>query len=196
MIRPAAADDAGQLARVFVAAWRSGYRGVVADAIIDGLDIDEWTHGFANRLEVGDLTSIVWDEGLGGILGFARFGADPDDRSPTRGYLASLYVDPEASGHGIGTALLTQVIASLAAAGRTEVGLWVFTANEPARTLRARGFHPHRRDHDRSAVGRRAAPLPAHRQLKPHALGDRSTRHRPHVLEIVHRHPPWGSVDP
>ena len=143
MIRPATTGDAGELARVFIAAWRGSYRGVVADAVIDGLDIDGRAQSFADRLSVGDPTSIVWDDGSDGILGFALFGADKDNGSISCGYLASLYVDPAASGHGIGTALLTEAIGQLTAAGRTDVGLWVFAGNQRARKLYERaGFEP------------------------------------------------------
>jgi hypothetical protein len=37
-LRPATEADAPALADVFIAAWRAGYRGVVPDDVIDGLD--------------------------------------------------------------------------------------------------------------------------------------------------------------
>jgi ribosomal protein S18 acetylase RimI-like enzyme len=141
MIRLAVPADAAELARVFVAAWRQGYRGVVAADVLDALDAEEWAGIFAGHLRTGDLTSIVWDEGAGCPLGFAMFGADPDTVSPSDGYLASLYVDPAASGRGIGTALLAAVLESLAECGRGNVSLWVFTENKRARMLYERaGF--------------------------------------------------------
>lgn len=139
VIRSAVPADGGELAKVFVAAWQQGYRGVVAADVLDALDVDEWAGIFAESLRAGDLTSIVWDEGAGAVLGFAIFG--PDTESPTNGYLASLYVDPAASGRGIGMALLAEALESLTTQGRRNVSLWVFTENERARKLYERvGF--------------------------------------------------------
>lgn len=141
MIRSAVPADAGELARVFVAAWQQGYLDVVAADVLDALDIEEWAGVFADLLRIGDLTSIVWANGIEDVLGFAIFGAEPDKNSPTDGYLASLYVDPAASGRGIGTALLAQALESLTVQGRGEVSLWVFAENERGRKLYERaGF--------------------------------------------------------
>ncbi|MET3803281.1 ribosomal protein S18 acetylase RimI-like enzyme [Nakamurella sp. UYEF19] len=142
MIRTGVVADAGELARVFVDAWRTGYRGVVPDAIIDTLDIDDWTVGFEKRLRESSWTTIVWQTGAS-VAGFARFGADPDRPAPGAGYLASLYVDPTHSGRGIGSALLDSVVQLLTEAGRDDIELWVFTANSRARELYERsGFRP------------------------------------------------------
>jgi len=141
VIRSAVPADAGELARVFVAAWQHGYLGVVPAEVLDRLDFEEWAEGFADLLRTGDQKSIVWADGTGGILGFAIFGAEPDTHSPTKGYLASLYVDPAASGRGIATALLAEALDSLTAQGRSDITLWVFTENERARNLYERaGF--------------------------------------------------------
>jgi ribosomal protein S18 acetylase RimI-like enzyme len=70
-----------------------------------------------------------------------RFGADPDDA--TRGHVFSLYVDPGASGAGVGRALLARAGAELAALGFSSATLWVFAANERAlRFYRANGWEP------------------------------------------------------
>jgi len=141
VIRSAVPADAGELARVFVAAWQHGYLGVVPAEVLDRLDIEEWAEGFADLLRTGDQKSIVWADGTGRVLGFAIFGAEPDRNSPTKGYLASLYVDPAASRRGIATALLAEALESLTMQGRGDVGLWVFEGNERGRKLYERaGF--------------------------------------------------------
>jgi ribosomal protein S18 acetylase RimI-like enzyme len=71
----------------------------------------------------------------------ARFGADPDDAR--RGHLFSLYVDPAASGAGVGRELLGHATAELAASGHETATLWVFAANERAiRLYRSAGWTP------------------------------------------------------
>lgn len=140
MIRTGTTADAGEIARVFVQGWRAGYRGVVADEIIDSLDIADWTLGFRERLRENTLTTIVWAADSA-VAGFARFGADPHRSAPAAGYLASLYVDPTRSGQGIGRALLEAVVHGLTQAGRDDIELWVFRANGRARELyERRGF--------------------------------------------------------
>ena len=137
-IRPAGPADAADLARIFVQAWRHGYRGVVADDIIDGLDITRWTAEFAVLLADPAMTTSVWRD-AGEPAGFARFGPDPI--RPALGYLASLYVDPAAAGRGIGRALLDHALTELAGRGHSVVSLWVFAANARARLLYERaGF--------------------------------------------------------
>lgn len=141
MIRSAAGTDAGRLAEIFVAAWRSGYRGVVADEVIDALDVGSWTAIFADLLQSTELRTTIWSSAGGEPLGFARFGADPELRRPDAGHLASLYVDPTAAGQGIGRALLEHAIGEMTTEGLTRQTLWVFAGNHRARQLYERaGF--------------------------------------------------------
>lgn len=140
-IRAGQVSDAPHLADVFVAAWRGGYRGIVADEVIDSLDRESWAASFAAQLkESADSYRVAVDGG--GIVGFAIFGPDPDQPDEaSRGYLASLYVHPEASGQGVGRDLLRSALAGLGAAGRDDVTLWVFRDNARARRLYERaGF--------------------------------------------------------
>jgi ribosomal protein S18 acetylase RimI-like enzyme len=137
-LRAAAPREAGDLAGIFVRCWRSAYRGVVHDEIIDGLTVrgaEAWW-----RCLIEDPASkvvVAWRES--GVLGMVRFGPDPDDAR--RGHLHSLYVDPPASGAGVGRTLLQHATAELSAAGYTIATLWVFRANERAiRLYRAAGW--------------------------------------------------------
>jgi ribosomal protein S18 acetylase RimI-like enzyme len=137
-VRAARAGDAARLAEIFLRAWRDAYRGVVADEIIDGLqpaELERWWTSLVTEHDV--VVAVRNDE----PVGMARFGADLDDAS--RGHLFSLYVDPTASGAGVGQTLLAHVSAQLAAAGYTHATLWVFAANERAlRFYRAAGWEP------------------------------------------------------
>jgi ribosomal protein S18 acetylase RimI-like enzyme len=137
-IGPATAADAPALAVVFLNCWRSAYRGVVDDEIIDALDAGEvqarWRELVAQHRV---LVARDGDEPVGMI----RFGADEDD--PARGHVFSLYVDPSASGSGVGRTLLACATHELAAAGHRTATLWVFAANERAlRLYRAAGWRP------------------------------------------------------
>jgi ribosomal protein S18 acetylase RimI-like enzyme len=140
-IRAGQISDAPHLADVFIAAWRGGYRGIVADSVIESLDRTAWAASFGEQLEKSPDSYRVAVDGTC-VVGFAIFGPDPDQpEDADRGYLASLYVHPEASGKGVGRDLLRSALAELRNTGRHDVTLWVFRENARARRLYERaGF--------------------------------------------------------
>ena len=86
-------------------------------------------------------TTVVAEAPDGSIVGFIRFGEDPEGSE--NGYVHSLYVRPRAGGRGTGRRLLEHAVAALEAAGHPTVTLWVFEANERARRFyAAAGFVP------------------------------------------------------
>lgn len=137
-LRPATAGDLPALGEVFVAAWRAGYRGVVPDEIIDAQSAPAVTAGWDDPDEAGGLDTVVAADTTGRPLGFARYG--PDAEHPGCGYLAALYVHPDAAGTGVGRQLVCHVLDAMPG---IEVRLWVFEANARARRLYERaGFRP------------------------------------------------------
>jgi ribosomal protein S18 acetylase RimI-like enzyme len=177
VIRPATVGDAPRIAEIFVAAWRSGYRGVVADEVIDALDVSAWTASFRKLLQPGDFSSVVWCAENGDLLGFSRFGPDPERPRPDAGYLASLYVDPSVAGQGVGRALLDDAVEKMAAAGRARLTLWVFGGNHRARNLYERaGF---------TATGeRRTDPRWGAEQLLYRRVEDRTATPKARVMPV------------
>ena len=132
LIRSAQLEDAPALARVFVSAWRGGYRGVVDDEIIDSLREDKIT-GWMEKLIVASNAHTVVADVNGDVVGFARYGDDPED--PRRGHLHALYVQPDVAGKGVGKTLLNHVLSSLDPNSSRDVTLWVFEQNRRARGL-------------------------------------------------------------
>ncbi|MHB1597842.1 MAG: GNAT family N-acetyltransferase [Acidimicrobiales bacterium] len=142
-LRPARLEDSTALARVFVDAWRSSYRSVIDDEVLDALDETEIADWLRELVAASHPTTLVAESG-GDILGFTRYGDDPED--PRNGHVYALYVAPGAAGRGIGRRLLREAIDAIDAAdsrGRRTVTLWVFAANHRARGLYASlGFSP------------------------------------------------------
>jgi GntR family transcriptional regulator len=139
-LRVARTPDDRAMAQTFIAAWDAAYRGIVEDAIIDGLDEDEITKWMNQLLEANTAQTIV-AEMNGSVVGFARFGTDPDN--PDNGHLHALYVRPDTSGKGIGRSLLERVLLTLDPLSTRTVTLWVFEANARAQRLYASlGFVP------------------------------------------------------
>lgn len=140
-LRPAGRTDAPALAEVFVAAWRAGYRGVVPEDVIEGLEVAEWTATLGRLLDDPRRHTVVAVDEAGTPVGFAAYGEDGEDGEHSGGgYLASLYVHPRAAGAGVGGRLLRH---ALDAMSDVDVGLWVFEGNAAARRLYQRaGFRP------------------------------------------------------
>lgn len=145
-IRPASEVDVLGMANVFVEAWRSGYRGLVPDDVIDALDAPSVAADLMPGFAESDRTTVVAVDESGAVVGFARFGSDRDPETAAcagerpAGYLASLYVHPGASGYGVGRRLLHFVLDAMPKADMT---LWVFAGNDRAIRLYERaGFRP------------------------------------------------------
>ena len=140
-VRPATADDAAALASVFIDAWRGAYRGVVADSIIDALDLDETTTWLAQLIGSASAQTLVAEVEAGRVVGFTRVGDEPEHA--TNGHVFALYVAPSAAGRGIGRLLLDKALAVLDPLSTRTVTLWVFEENARARKLYTRaGFVP------------------------------------------------------
>ncbi|MFC6153271.1 GNAT family N-acetyltransferase [Nocardioides yefusunii] len=131
LLRPAGEDDVVRMAALQVQARRAAPMPGVVDPEVLAADL---------RAGLGD--DEFWiAERDGEAVGYVRF-VRPD---ATRvGWLDDLYVDPNASGQGVGTLLLEFVQASLPGG----FGLWAFAENAPARAfyrasgLREREFVP------------------------------------------------------
>jgi GntR family transcriptional regulator len=138
VLRAAVEADAPALASVFVSSWQAGYPGVVDDAVIAALDETE-VADWLLPMETASQRTVLAASADGSVLGWVRFGDDPDDAR--NGHIYSLYVRPSAGGRGVGRRLLEHGIEQCTASSERAVTLWVFEANARARRLySAAGF--------------------------------------------------------
>jgi ribosomal protein S18 acetylase RimI-like enzyme len=119
-----------------VASWRTAYRGLVPDEVLDDLSVDErermWSEWLGLRSSAATRTWVADDEGR--VAGFAAAGAARDpDASPSTGELAFLYLDPYFWGRGWGRALLRHSVDRLREGGYEAATLWVLEGNDRAR---------------------------------------------------------------
>lgn len=158
-IRPAAPNDAQEVARIHVQGWRFAYQGLISQDYLDSLSIVEDTermHGYLSQLpqnlplsrsapglKSGDsgkrsFMLAVRDDA---VLGFCHFSAAPNNADrPERatpggemvGRLHSLYIDPDALGQGIGHALMSHALSTFAVWGCERAHLWVLEGNSRA----------------------------------------------------------------
>jgi GNAT superfamily N-acetyltransferase len=134
-VRPAQPEDAAAVARIRVVTWRSAYRGLMPDHVLDSLDVDEqaaaWGRYIAERAANGQELWVAEDTD-GQVVGYAAVGPEREGSSG-RGEIYAIYVDPTRQGQGVGRRLMATGSAWLAARGLLPIILWVLTANEPAR---------------------------------------------------------------
>jgi ribosomal protein S18 acetylase RimI-like enzyme len=147
MIRAATVEDARAIAEVHVASWRAGYRGLVDDAVLASLSVDERAAMWETILTDGETVVLV--AAGDPIAGFVAF--NPDEAE-----IGALYVVPARFRTGVGTALLAAADEHLD--GKPELVLWVLEGNDAARAFYE--HHGYAADdavalHDRTGVEQR-----------------------------------------
>lgn len=130
-----------EASRLHVETWRTSYRGLVPEALLDGLAPDRWEAAWRRAFEALDPTrSVEVAEIDGRIAGFAGCGsARAGAPSGYRGEVYSLYVAPRYQGQGIGRALLQAAARSLVSRGLVPIIIWTLFDNP-----RSRGFYASR----------------------------------------------------
>ena len=138
LIRRGVIDDAKEASRLHADTWRSSYRGLVPDALLDGLAPTRWENGWRRGFESLDPTRVVHVAELAGrIVGFAGGGRVRPGAPP--GYIGevyTLYVHPDQQGRGIGRRLLQAAARGLAERGLVPIVIWTLSNNP-----RSRGFY-------------------------------------------------------
>lgn len=123
--------DISRLAEIFYQCLKNDYREVLPPEVLEPFSetdsLELWQKSYKSQSHL----QFIGAWGNGSLLGFAKFGGDPEGSED--GYLASLYVDPGYSGQGIGRMLLTHVLQELTAYPKTK--LWVFEKNPRAIAL-------------------------------------------------------------
>jgi GNAT superfamily N-acetyltransferase len=129
-VRAAVLADAQRIAEVHVLSWQSGYRGMLPQAVLDGLRPSQRVPRWTATVLAADWPrrgTLVAEE-AGDVIGFA----DLRPASVPVGEIASFYVLPAAWGRGVGRALMTAAVDALHVAGFVSAALWVLDSNVPA----------------------------------------------------------------
>jgi ribosomal protein S18 acetylase RimI-like enzyme len=132
IIREAKLEDALGLATVHVKTWQYAYAGQMPSDFLASLSIARRANQWENWLtNLQPRSKILVAEGAGKIIGFCNLGKSRDeDADETTGELFAIYIDPDYIGQGIGSALMRDGLAFLAAAGFKNAILWVLDTNE------------------------------------------------------------------
>jgi GNAT superfamily N-acetyltransferase len=134
MIRPAAIDDAPDIARVHVASWHSTYGGLLPGDFLDSLTedayADRWRRFIADR---SNLAYVVDDGHDGPVVGFASGGHERAGEEGYKGELYAIYLLESAQGRGYGRELVRAMVDGLRGIGLDDMIVWVLRDNVPAR---------------------------------------------------------------
>jgi len=140
-IRAANPIDADAIARVHVESWRTTYRGIVPDAFLAGLSIDQRAETWASTLrDAAEQTCVyVLEDVQGTILGFASGGPERTGDAVYSGELYAIYLLAAVQRHGAGRLLFMTVVRQLVTTGKQGVLAWVVASNPSCRFYEALG---------------------------------------------------------
>ena len=144
MSRVARVEDALAIATVQVAGWRTAYRGLMPDALLDGLDVEAKARAWRRTFESSDSQILVVDHS-GDVVGFVLATDARDDDLSTHGVgeIGAMYVTPQRWRRGHGRDLLHGALEYFATTHRARIILWVLEGNASARRFyEAQGFAP------------------------------------------------------
>jgi L-amino acid N-acyltransferase YncA len=135
-IREGVVSDAQNIARVHVAAWRSTYRGIVPQPLLDSLDVAAWSEDWKDWFRGEKFYIYVAEDGKE-LCGFISGGAL---REPLEGFDAevyAIYLFTSAKGKGTGKLLMQRLAETLRLEGFAQLAIWVLAENP------SRGFYEH-----------------------------------------------------
>lgn len=144
LIREATPEDASEIARVKVDTWRTTYRGMIPDDVLDDLSYAEEAKSFTAFLR-GEIVSkafcVVAEEPGGGLVGFAAAGPERSGDSKYKGELYAVYILKEKQKRGIGRELFNAVRTKLEENGMDSMIVRVLRDNPSCKFYENMGGH-------------------------------------------------------
>jgi GNAT superfamily N-acetyltransferase len=130
-VRLARVDDAPAIAEVHVASWRTTYKGIFSDTLLDSLSVDKREQSWRERLALPEPNSValVACNVGGSIVGFVSGGAERTGRLGYEGELYAIYLLQVAQRQGLGTLLVLHFVRELRVRGFGSMAVWVLAAN-------------------------------------------------------------------
>ncbi len=136
VIRLALPSDAAAIAQVRVDAWRTTYRGMIPDAYLAAMKVEESTMLWEKVLSAApNSTNTFVAEQNGTVLGFASGNMLAEPKHGMDAELSAIYLVREAQRAGIGRRLVATVAAAQRANGATGLIVWVIAGNKAARAF-------------------------------------------------------------
>ncbi len=129
-IRQAKSEDAEGLSRVFDAAWREAYQGIIPGLTLEKMLARRGLRWWRSTVTRGRPLAVL-DIGQG-VAGYASYGRCRDRARPANGEIDELYLLPEYQGVGLGRRLFRAVCNDLRAREMSRIVLWALADNARA----------------------------------------------------------------
>lgn len=133
-VRAVERGDAAELAALHVAAWLAAYRGLMSDAFLDGISVEQWQARWTERLSGDELPPVrvaVRDGALVGLCIVATPSRD-DDAGEGVAEIVAMNVRPESWRSGVETVLMNDALDRFRRDGWRVASLWVVGGNDRA----------------------------------------------------------------
>ena len=134
-VRPANLQDAQAIAQVRVESWRATYCGVIPDAYLDAMRVEDSTALWERILSApaGANRSVFVVESGEGVIGFAAGMMLEEEKFGCNAELTGIYLQPQAQRMGLGRRLVRAVAEECLARGASGMLVWVISANQGGR---------------------------------------------------------------
>ncbi|MCA9907676.1 MAG: GNAT family N-acetyltransferase, partial [Anaerolineae bacterium] len=129
--------DVAAIARVSVDTWRTTYRGIMPDAVLDTLSYEHneanWHRVLQNPQSKSFVKVAVSDHNE--VIGFAAAGPERTGDFGIQGEIYALYVRQSAQRAGLGRGLVIAAATKLMARGYASMLIWVLRDNQIGRAF-------------------------------------------------------------
>jgi GNAT superfamily N-acetyltransferase len=130
-IRPAGIHDARAVAEVHIQSYRSTYKGIFPDALLDRLSVESRERAWQDLLATvaPPFLTLVACNADGRVVGFLSGGRERTGQLKRDGELYAIYLLHEAQRQGLGTKLVRRFACELEAQGLASMAVWVLARN-------------------------------------------------------------------
>ena len=138
-LRRATVADAEAIAAVRIESWLATYRGMIPDAYLDSMKLEESITHWHTILEAlpaaNDRICVFVAESEGEVIGFASGMLLPESKLEMNAELTAVYLRPGWQRSGIGRRMVQKVARTLQAQGSNSLLVWVIAENAIARNF-------------------------------------------------------------
>ena len=133
IIRKAVPEDAYEYSACHISSWRSAYKGIVPDEILNNLSLEERAEKFKQNLQ--EFKDVLYYCPIyeGKIIGKLIISKSHDEDKPNACEVGAIYLIEEFWGKSYGRQMMNFAIDMLRNMGYNEIFLWVLEENSRAR---------------------------------------------------------------
>jgi GNAT superfamily N-acetyltransferase len=140
-VRPAVVEDAPAIAQVHVDSWRTTYKGIFPESLLDGLSVSDRTRSWDEILTrpPARLVTLVACDDAGRVVGFICGGAERTGQLGCDGELQAMYLLEDVQRQGLGTLMIRRFARELRSTGFDSMAVWVLDRNPSRKFYEALG---------------------------------------------------------